>query len=396
MTDYSKQVPAAERTLRLLEVLAAASDGLTAGELIEQLELSRSTLFALLNTLKARNYIEQSDSRGRYRLGPALWALIPGRQHDLGALVEAFRSDVEIRRMSETVAVSWLDGAETVIVAQNECRRPVRVVFRPGERRAAQTTASGLVLLAGLSPEALEQLLSEVPTELTSSLRQVQKEGLAQVHSDETIELAVPICPDGTQPVAALLLSLPTYRFDPDAAHRLISPLQQAAARLSYKLGAPVYQPYGWAVGEPIGPMTPLNKTEIEQFLQGPWGARLACIRQDGTPHVVPLWYEWDGQFVWLAASPGAYWQAYVRESKQVSLTIDEPWPPLRRALIIGRAERVRDEAIPGGLVGLRCRLAARYLGQGADLRAEFQQTEAWEAFRIVPHKITGYRGLGN
>lgn len=394
--DYSKQVPAAERTIRLLEVLAAAPDGLTAGELIDQLQLSRSSLFALLNTLKARHYIEQSDSRGRYHLGPALWALIPGRRHGLGRLIEAFQSDVELTMLPETVALVWLDGAETVVIAQLESRRPVRAVYRLGERRLAGASAAGLILLAGLPPQTVEQIVPQPEADLTARLLRVQKEGLAQGSRDEIIEIAGPICPDGTHPGAALVLSLPAFRHDPATAGGLIKSLRQAAARLSYRLGAPVYQPYGWAVGEPIGPTRPLTTAEIKQFLHGPWGARLACIRQDGTPHVVPLWYEWDGHWVWVTASPGAYWQAYVKESSRISLTIDEPWPPLRRALIVGRAEPVGGDQIPGGLAGLRCRLAARYLGQGAEARAEFQQTENWEAFRIIPHKITGYQGLGN
>src|SRR5690606_35040806 len=107
-----------------------------------------------------------------------------------------------------------------------------------------------------------------------------------------------------------------------------------------------------------------------------------ACVRQDGTPHVLPLWYEWDGEQVWLVASPGAQWKEYVTagaaESSRVSLTIDEPWPPLRRAFIVGEAQIVPASETPGGLQGLRQRLAVRYLGRGADNRPELRETEGW------------------
>jgi hypothetical protein len=139
----------------------------------------------------------------------------------------------------------------------------------------------------------------------------------------------------------------------------------------------------------------PLDEAEVEQFLQGPWSARLACVRRDGAPHVIPLWYEWVNHCMWVTASPDAYWKTYVAGSKQVSLSVDEPWPPLRRALIAGHAEPVASVDIPGGLAGLRRRLATRYLGQGAETRSEFRQTQGWQAFRIVPHKITGLQGLG-
>ncbi|MEW5961349.1 MAG: pyridoxamine 5'-phosphate oxidase family protein [Chloroflexota bacterium] len=390
--NYSKQVPAAERTLRLLEVLAAAPDGLSAGELLEQLPLSHSALFALLNTLKARRYVEQLDSRGRYRLGPALWTLLPGRQPGLGPITEAFYTQTEIATLPETVALAWLDRAETVIIAQIESRRPVRAVFQPGERRPAQATAAGRVLLAGLRRGSVE---SQSSPELEATLLRVQKEGLAITEDDETVELACPVCPDGIQPVTALLLRMPAFRYRPEADD-LTRHLRQGAIRLSYRLGAPVYQPYGWSMGEPLGPTTSLNPAELDQFFQGAWGARLACLRQDGTPHVIPLWYEWDGRLVWVTASPNAYWKAYVKENKRVSVTIDEPWPPLRRVLITGRAEPVSEVDIRGGLAGLRRRLAVRYLGKGAETEAALKQVEGWEAFRILPDKITGQRGLGH
>jgi DNA-binding IclR family transcriptional regulator len=393
--SYSKHVPAAERTLRLLEVLAVGANGLTAAELIDRLQLSRSSLFALLNTLKARHYVEQDDHHGRYRLGPALWALLPGRQHGLGPLIEAFQNDVEIGMMTETVALAWLDGSETVTIAQRESQQPVRAVLRPGERRPAAETAAGLTLLAGLPSDTIDTHLTRQAQDLSPILSQIQETGWHESRHVETVELAAPVCVDGIQPVAALLLTIPAFRASSELVEALGHPLRQAAARLSYRMGAPVYQPYGWASTEPLGPKTPLRHADVEQFLQGPWSARLACVRRDGAPHVIPLWYEWSNQCMWITASPDAYWKTFVSEGEQVSLTVDEPWPPLRRALITGHAEPVASADVPGGLVGLRRRLATRYLGQGAEHRSEFRRIKGWQAFRIVPHKITGLQGLG-
>lgn len=385
--DYSKQVPAAERTLNILEALGAEPDGLTAGDLLEQLDMSRSALYALLNTLKARHYIEQLDQRGRYQLGPALWALAPGRQDALGELVRAFLNDPELKQPPETVALLWLDGEETVVLSQHEAQQQVRAVLQPGARRPAPQSAAGLALLAGEPAQA--------NGDGAGASARIRQEGYARLETAETVEIACPVCADGVQPVAALQVSIPRFRHTDVSEESILYEVGQAAARLSYRLGAAVYQPYGWSVGEPLGPNRPLNKDEIEQFLQGPWSARLACVRADGTPHVLPLWYEWDGQFVWLAASPGAQWKEVVRESQRVSLTIDEPWPPLRRAFIVGHAERVPPEQAPGGLQGLRRRLAVRYLGRGAGQREELCKTEGWDVVRVTPQRISGQQGLG-
>jgi DNA-binding IclR family transcriptional regulator len=390
---YAKHVPAAERTLQLLEVLSVASHGLTAAELMARLHVSRSSLFALLHTLKARHYVEQEDRR--YRLGPALWGLLPGRQHGLGPLIEAFHNDVELGMLAETVALAWLDGTDTVIIAQRESQQLVRAVFRAGERRHAPRTAAGLILLAGLPAHTLHVHLPHQAADLVSTLTHIHQTGWTEIRYGDTVELAVPVCVDGVQPVAALLVTMPAFRAPCEALAALVHPLRQAAARLSYRLGAPVYQPYGWASSEPLGPTMPLHDVEIEQFLQGPWSARLACVRRDGTPHVIPLWYEWADRCLWVTASPDASWKTYIVAGKQISLTVDEPWPPLRRALIVGHAEPMANVDIPGGLAGLRRRLATRYLGQGAETRAEFRHIKGWQAFRIVPLKITGLQGLG-
>lgn len=396
--DYSKQVPAADRTLNILEALSAEPEGLTAGDLMDRLDLSRSSLFALLNTLKARHYVEQVDSRGAYQLGPALWALVPGRPEGLGMLVKAFLSDRELQEVSETVTLFWLDRSEVVVLAQREGEHQVRAVFRPGERYAARESAAGAVLLAGLGPNAgsSARLLDSISEGNFSTIR---RQGLAQCQGDETVDIACPVCADGVQPVAAVQVSIPRFRFDEEVEALLTQQLRQLAARLSFTLGAAVYQPYGWAAGEPLGPNRPLSNDEVAQFLEGPWNARLACVRQDGTPHVLPLWYEWDGEQVWLVASPGAQWKEYVTagaaESSRVSLTIDEPWPPLRRAFIVGEAQIVPASETPGGLQGLRQRLAVRYLGRGADNRPELRETEGWEVVRIRPLRLSGWQGLG-
>jgi nitroimidazol reductase NimA-like FMN-containing flavoprotein (pyridoxamine 5'-phosphate oxidase superfamily) len=189
-----------------------------------------------------------------------------------------------------------------------------------------------------------------------------------------------------------LLVALPAYRRQPDSG--LGQTLRTVAARLSYRLGASIYQPYGQTPLDAVGPTTPLDSTEIDAFLQQAWGARLACIRSDGTPHVVPLWYEWNGRYFWITASANASWGQYVQDNTGVSLTIDEPWPPLRRVLVTGRAEPVADSAIHGGITGLRQRLVSRYLGRNSTAPAMDQMQ--WQAFRITPKKIIGQRGLGS
>lgn len=376
-SDYSQSVPAAERTLRLLEALAAASDGLTTAELIDEIDGSRSGLYALLNTLKARDYVHSED--GRHRLGPALWSLLPDRPRVLETLLSVFNE--ERPALGESVALVWPQPGGTVVVAEVQPDRPVRAVYRQGSPRPADGPDVMVIAAAGSGDDP--------------ELRRVRRRAIATAESPEVTEMAVPVCADGVRPTAALLAGIPAQRVTPQTLSELDRELRQLAARLSHRLGAPVYQPYGWAPSAPVGPNRDLTTDELHEFLSGLWGAQLACIRSDGTPHLVPLWYEWDGEAMWLAASPGSSWKGYIGENPRVSVTLDEPWPPLRRVFLTGQAEELDPSRIPGGLEGLRRRLAVRYLGRGADRQPELSDTEGWAGVRIRPERIHGRQGLG-
>lgn len=375
--DYSQSVPAAERTLRILEALAASPEGLTTAQLMDEIESSRSGLYALVNTLKARDYIRSED--GRHHLGPALWSLLPDRPQELETLLSAFSQ--ERPPLDESVALVWPQPGGTVVVAEAQPDRPVRAVYRHGSSRPADGPDAMVIAAGGPGDDP--------------ATRQVRRLAMATVESDEVTEMAVPVCADGVRPIAALVAGVPSQRARAETISDLDRHLRQLAARLSHRLGAPVYQPYGWAPAEPVGPNRELTSEELDEFLSGLWGAQLACIRSDGTPHLVPLWYEWDGEAMWLAASPGSSWRGYIADNPRVSVTLDEPWPPLRRVFLTGQAQEVDPGDIPGGLEGLRRRLAVRYLGQGADRQPELSETEGWAGVRIEPDRIRGRQGLG-
>ncbi len=376
--DYSQQVPAADRTLTLLETLVFHPDGLPSAELLAATGGSRSGLYALLNTLRARDYVVSED--GRHRLGPAMSFLVTARPPALDALVNAWRSETELLSLSESFALSWPDGQGAVIVAQAPASRPVRVVYQTGSRREGSSDV--LVLAAGGAGDSPQ-------------MQAVRRTGRALSEGEEHIEVAVPVCEDGIRPLAAVLGGIPRHRAGAEAVSAITGQLRQLAARLSHHLGAPVYQPYGWVSTKGVGPMRDLTVEETTEFLNGVFGAQLACVRADGTPHVVPLWYEWDGAAMWIPASPGASWRTHITENPRVSVTIDEPWPPLRRAFLSGVAAEVPEDAVQGGIGGLRRRLAVRYLGHGATKRPELTDPAGWSAVRITPERIHGRQGLG-
>lgn len=372
-------IPAAERTLRLIELLMGQPDGWSPQELLLELDLSRSSLFVLLRALKALGYVDQSaGKRGRYSAGPRLLAWKapqpPATQDLLSAFyqeAEAFPAPADPAVQRETLALVLPAGAGYYqVAAQVECSALVRIAFTPG--------------LSTASLPAAERVLSPHPAP------EVAASGYALENDSEALTLALPVCRDGATPEAALLLSAPAYRWT-DAAFQssFLEELREMAAHLSYRLGAPFYAPYSPKSRQALQRTAPMSRAEITAFLKGPYAARLACIRPDGRPHVIPVWQEWDGQDFYLIAWQGSQWAEYIQANPNISLSIDEPWAPLRRVAVSGRAAPVDVQA--GALDRLVQRMTRRYLGHPA---APGMTSQVQCAYRVHPDTLRGWQGL--
>ena len=370
--SYPVAVPAAERTVHLLEFFLAYPGGLSAQECIKRLSLSRSSCFALLSTLKSLGYIAQPQARGMYYPGPRLLAWRNPSRNDPQELLTAFSQETLSTPIDETLALTTSNLPHLLIMAQRESSQRVHSSFKPGQHLSFDECAAGPVLSAPIS-ESIRAL------------------GYHTYEDPECLELALPICEDGHHPIAALLLSAPKLRHTQESLLSFLPALREMAARLSYRLGAPLYAPYGSPALPKVEPTLPLSTEELFSFLQGPWVASLACIRPNGAPHVVPVWHEWDGQAFYVAAWDGSRWADYLMQNPNVSLTIDEPWPPLRRVSAQGTAQPLAEADIPGGIIAVLNRLSQRFLGQ--PLHPAMAEAP-WRAFRILPEHILGWRGL--
>lgn len=364
-----------ERALSLLEFLLEHPEGVEIRAIFAQLDGARSSLFLLLNKLKELGYVEQSEKRGRYRPGPRLLAW-RGAAPPLAAadLLPAFFQEAQSCELEETLALFIPIGTSeafsgVMLLGQVEGRREVRSAFESGEHLPTSSAAGQLFQ----SPIATE----------------IRERGYSLARRGDAMDVAFPICRDGITPNAALVLSLPAFRWEEEHIQRSLSVLREMAARLSYRLGALSYSPWQ-KEGIGLRETFPLGEKEIASVLKAPWTAQLACLRPDGTPHVVPLWHEWDGKAFRVVAWKGSRWSAYLLLNPQVSLTIDEPFLPLRRISAQGAAYAEYQASDPR-LERLLGRLSRRYLGQ--DLAASLiPQVE--RSFVIEPTTLRGWKGI--
>ena len=360
-----------QRALTIIELFLSNPDGLTPQEILDETEISRSTLFSLLKSLKELGYLNQNEARGRYLPGSRLISWSGNTLPSFQTLLNAFQQETYQQDFDETIALAVPTPNGIITLAQVESKQKIRAVYTIGEPLPASSAA--------------QQIFTN------SGSQSIKQQGYALGSLDDEYELAFPICQDGINTTAFLLLNAPAYRWLPETLlNKWQDPLRFMAARLSYRLGALSYTPFQYQQQTDLRKTASLDKNQINQFLQGPWAARLACIRPDGNPHVIPVWQEWDGENFYILAWQGSQWADFIRKNPQVSLTIDEPWQPLRRIVARGEAAALPDnnQDLKTALIS---RLTKRYLGQSAPMLFE-QQVDT--IFRIKPDSIKGWTGI--
>jgi len=148
---------------------------------------------------------------------------------------------------------------------------------------------------------------------------------------------------------------------------------------------------------EALGPLSP---AELDEFLGRPLLLKLACLRPDGWPYVVPLWFAWHEHKLYVVGRQRAVWIDYIRREPRVGVLIDEEARSHRRvqmtataALVEGPVVRAQGSPRWHDLDKL---LVARYMADEHG-RAYRQETADRPRFlvELTPIQVTTWRGGG-
>ena len=128
-----------------------------------------------------------------------------------------------------------------------------------------------------------------------------------------------------------------------------------------------------------------MNLAEIKEFLLlTPRTGKLATVREDGRPHVVPIWFDLDGEDLVFTTWHTTVKATNIRRDSRVSVCVDDQKPPFAFVMIEGEAEL--DEH-PGDLEYWAARIAGRYMGP--ELAESYGKRNAVEGELLVRVKPT-------
>jgi PPOX class probable F420-dependent enzyme len=133
--------------------------------------------------------------------------------------------------------------------------------------------------------------------------------------------------------------------------------------------------------------------TPIEDRLRTEPTVWLSSTRPDGRPHVVPVWFNWDGKVFDLFSKPTAQKVRNLREHPDAMLAIGQPDEEFDVELVEGKAvvlDKPTAEVISSSMFDKYADLMAR---AGLD-KATYVNVYS-QPIRIQPTRFLGYGGKG-
>lgn len=244
-------VQSVERAIKVLEVLADKGQcGVT--HLAAELGVHKSTAFRLVAALEAGELVEQDSERGKYRLGVGILRLAGATTARLDVVQEARPPASELaRELGETVNIAVLHENAALYLDQLNGSSVLPAHNWVGQRIPLHATSNGRVLLSGLSPDQIRdvvgtQLHAFTPSTVTDvrvlleQVQRVRERGYALVVGELEVGLtaiAAPLRNAHGDVVASLSVSGPAFRFDESLVRRATARVTTTAQEVSGRLG---------------------------------------------------------------------------------------------------------------------------------------------------------------
>lgn len=132
--------------------------------------------------------------------------------------------------------------------------------------------------------------------------------------------------------------------------------------------------------------MAAMTAQAIDAFLAQARIAKLSYLRGDGSPTVIPIWFEWDGKEARVFTSRGSAKLKHISRDPRVALSVEtatgetEAWVTIEG-----------DAIVEGGGWELAQRLAARYYSaekSASTLESWEANSSDWVTIRIAPRHV--------
>ncbi|MCX6494254.1 MAG: IclR family transcriptional regulator [Actinobacteria bacterium] len=234
------RVPAADNTLRILDLLSVQRGPVAAQTVATALGLPRSSVYQLLTVMVERGFVSRLPEEKRFGLGPNAYALASSytRQQPLTRLGAPLIARL-VDAVGESGHLAVLHGTDVLYLVEERARNRPSLITDVGVRLPAIKTASGRALLAALPLAQLRALYPDAKEYATvkRTLEPARASGFASEKGDVTEGLAsVAACviDHAGWPAAAVAVTFLDSGEEPPIA--LIEGVKNTAAELQKRI----------------------------------------------------------------------------------------------------------------------------------------------------------------
>ena len=130
---------------------------------------------------------------------------------------------------------------------------------------------------------------------------------------------------------------------------------------------------------------------ECRSFLRSPVRTgKVATVRKDGRPHVVPVWFDLEGETLVFMIEEGSLKGRNLRRDPRACLCVDEETTPFAYVQVEGTVVMSADA---DQVCSWATRIGGRYMGQ--ELAETYGKINSYDGVRIVrltPTTMHGYK----
>ena len=146
--------------------------------------------------------------------------------------------------------------------------------------------------------------------------------------------------------------------------------------------------------------MAEMSKAELRKFLnEGTFTGKLATVKKDGSSHVVPIWFVYDGNgndnfgSIYITTGSSSIKAENIQRDNRVSLCVDDQTPPFSFVTVQGIANihpYKEHEVLKWATT-----IAERYMGkENAEVIGKRNSGEGSVLVQIEPTKIIAEKNI--
>lgn len=246
-----------QRALGILECFDWNNRELTFSDIVEKIDLPKSTTSRILATLENEGFLVRDQDTQRYKLGHTMYLLgiVAKESMDIRTISLPFIENMT-KLTNETSNLYILENYDRVCIAQKESPMPIKQLVKVGERFPIWAGATGRSILAHLDESIWYEMIKELkqftehtvvdPEMFIQDLRDIRAKGYSLSLGEKFNEvgcIAAPIFNDGGV-IGCISISGPVYRFPEDITYfaKLVTDSASSIShRLGYREKRPVY-----------------------------------------------------------------------------------------------------------------------------------------------------------